>query len=164
MKILILLLVLLVLGIPQKVYAYFSTYVRTKGSKEVMMHESTKFKETIEDGIKHIEITVDEDSDPVFVRVMIIASDEIKERIIYGEDTADKWESKEDGYIYYKDVLKENESAELTVDVDREGLEKDEFDLIIVYEYVPALFDGETWYADWDDKETIVVTGEGGQP
>ena len=51
----------------------------------------------------------------------------------------------------------------IDINVDKTDLELDTFDLLIIYEYVPALHNDDGWYADWDDKEKIVVIeGAGG--
>ena len=140
---------LLIVGIAvPSALAYFSTYVRVKGGVPVTLGESTQLKEEkTPDGGKHVVITAAEGSDPVFIRVKAFAPSDVQGLVNY---EGEGW-TEEDGYWYYGESIKDGESASIDITVDTDSLEdRDEFDLIVVYEYVPAQADGETLYADWD--------------
>ena len=131
--------------------AYFTTYTRIKGSSSVVLGETVTFNE-LETGTgdKHVTISVDEDSDPVFVRVGIFASGEITNRMTV-EGT---WEFA-DGWYTYGQVLKGGETAEMNILINKTDLETEEFNVVVVYEYIPAIVnDAGEFVPDWDAEWT----------
>ena len=99
-----------------------------------------------EDGNKLITLTVDEDSDDVFVRVKVFAVKEVLDNLTY-KDTS-KWteSAEDDSRIYtYNTVLSAGDTVtlELIVDAEKTGLK--EFNLVVVYEYCPAIDGAPDW-------------------
>ena len=129
--------------------AFFSTYTRVKGGAPVILQETVTFTEEENDsGDKRIKITVDKDSDPVFVRVGVYASEDILNRI----EADNTWQY--DGTWYtYNSVLKAGETAELNLEVDKVNLDTDEFNIVVVHEYIPAILNEAGEYVpDWNAK------------
>lgn len=138
------------------VLAYFSTYVRVPGEKPVQLGEKVRIKEDGEE-FKHVVLTADEDSDPVFVRIAVYAPKEIEKVLtIEGEN----WK-KNGEYYEYELPLHGGESAEITIKIpDGTEINRDTFDVVVLYEYVPALMDADgKLYADWTFKPVIEKIG-----
>ena len=105
-----------------------------------------KGEEPSEDGNKLITLTVDEDSDDVFVRVKAFAVKEVLDNLTY-KDTS-KWteSAEDDSRIYtYNTVLSAGDTVtlELIVDAEKTGLK--DFNLVVVYEYCPAIDGAPDW-------------------
>ena len=130
--------------------AYFTTYARIKGTSAVTLGEAITFSEIANSsGDKHITISAEEESDPVFVRIGIFASKEIMSRI----KVDDTWELK-DGWYTYGQVLEGGKTAEMDIVIDKNDLEIEEFNVVVVYEYIPAIMNEEgefvpDWNAEW---------------
>ena len=136
--------------------AYFTTYVRVPGEKPVHLGEKVRIKEDGED-FKHVVLTADEDSDPVFVRIAVFAPTEI-EKVL--EIEGKNW--KKNGYYYeYELPLYAGESAEINIKIpDGTEIDRETFDVVVLYEYVPALMDADgNLYADWTFKPVIEKVG-----
>ena len=131
--------------------AYFTTYTRVKGSAELSLQESTRIKEEDVDGGKHVVITAADDSDPIFVRVKAIAIEEVLSQLVY---SGERWsEEDEDGWRYYELPLNGGESATIDINLKEDAeLDLDKFNLIVVYEFIPAKLDSEgNLTADWEN-------------
>ena len=147
-------LMILVVSVPNAL-AYFSTYVRIKGTAPLHLGEKVTFEEgPSEDGNKLITLTVDEDSDDVFVRVKAFAVKEVLDNLTY-KDTS-KWteSTEDDSRIYtYNTVLSAGDTVtlELIVDAEKTGLK--EFNLVVVYEYCPAI----NGVPDWTGENIHII-------
>ena len=146
-------LLLCLVNVPSAL-SYFTTYVRAKGSLQLHLQEHTKIHEPdVVEWKKHVEIAVDKDSDPVFVRVRAFAPSEIEDDLQY---LGEGWQLKEDGYAYYDKVLQAEETAAVDVFIAErpaDPQEGDTFHVVVIYESVPALYDAQgNAYADWSQK------------
>ena len=134
--------------------AYFTTYTRVKGVKPVILSEKTQFKEEDISGNKHVIITCDKDSDPIFVRIRAYASEAIFDLLEYDFEEG-KWVDTGDGWYEYTDVLMAGESAVMDIKIDTTVIENSQFNVVVVYEYIPAIADGNGGYIkDWDANWT----------
>lgn len=141
-----------------KAAAYFTSYATTDGTYPVTIKETTKITETFSNWTKHLRITADETSGPVYVRARAFHSD------AYGveySDPAEKWEYRSDGFYYYKDILYAGEQTEeLTVKIT--GVPEDiedplAFGVAVIYEATPVRYRADgTPYADW----SVTVAGK----
>ena len=162
--------------------AYFTTYVSAKGEKEVVLKDRTTIDEPeFSNFMKTVKITADEDSEPVFVRARAYKPEDIG--ILYVDDSGtwrydnDGWcyyadpiskgKSAEEFNIKIG-TLNENESpmdiTGLTVigkepadgtlyNIPGTGKDGDNFNVVVVYEYTPVLYDDDgNAYADWTKK------------
>ena len=133
--------------------AYFTTYARVKGTKPIKLKEVVRFKEEDISGNKHVVMTADADSDPIYVRVRAYASEEIMDLLTY-KYTDGQWTESDGWYEYYK-VLNAGESAVMDIEIDKTDIENEQFNVVVVYEYIPAISDGNGGYVkDWDAEWT----------
>jgi len=134
--------------------AYFTTYARVKGTKPVVLKEVVRFKEEDIGGNKRVTIKADSDSDPIFVRVRAYASEEIADLIEYSYASGE-WKMTSDGWYEYSKVLMANEEASMDILVDKTNIEASQFNVVVVYEYIPAISDGNGGYVkDWNANWT----------
>ena len=137
--------------------AYFTTYTTTRGSARLVLGSKTEIKEEIEGFIKKIQIVNTGDAD-CFVRARIYAGSLLKltESEIVPEGGAAHWRKDDDGWWYYESVLKQGEatnilSVEIGVSPELMGLDIDNFNVIVVQESTPVLYQEDgTPYADWN--------------
>ena len=136
------------------VLAYFYTYAESSGSVALTLKDDTDINEPyIRDGVKHVEILAEE-GDPVMVRVRVFNPNNVDWE--YANYDASLWKQEGD-YMVYQQPLNGGETATIDVKVHLESMEEpkdgDEFNVIVVYEAVPALYDDATgtWYGEWND-------------
>ncbi len=160
-------------------WAYFTTYVEAQGGVTISLGDETDVEETFSSWTKHVSITIDPDSEPVFLRARAFCG---TYELYYG-DSSNKWTPGEDGYYYYSDPSNlwgsaedengnprpsgEKAAEELLVqilDVPTEEIDQKDFNVIVVYETVPVKYDDEGKpYADWNGELDIYEdTVEGG--
>ncbi len=130
--------------------AYFTTYVKAEGGYEITLGSETTIEEKVKDMTKEISLTNTSETD-CYVRVKVFSGSQID--ITYTSDSA-YWTSNDDGYWYYKDILKVGSSTEVLkakIQMDKDF--KDSFNVVVVQECTPVQYheDG-TPYADWNAK------------
>lgn len=134
--------------------AYFTSYAITNASYPVHIRDSAIIEEDYSDWVKRIRITADQDADPVYIRARAFHSD------LYGvsySDPDNKWEQREDGFWYYKDILyAEQTTSELVVKIENIPVDLDgpmDFGVAVIYESTPVRYKSDgTPYADWGKK------------
>ena len=146
-------LVMVLLVTVPRAYSYFTAYVRLQGKVTISLQDSSVIEEpSVEQGIKHVMIKADDDSDPIFIRVRVFAADEVE---ISTESAG--WTLSEDGYYYYDtpidgkadDLFQQQVALELSVKLPADASER--YNVIVIYEASPALQDENgQWYADWN--------------
>ena len=145
---LIMLACVMFISVP-KAFAYFSTYTEVSGSKPVILKEKSGFKEINVNGNKHIVITAADDSDAIYVRVKIFADDMIWNVMNVDYDSS-KWTKNGEWYEYNEVLWPGDDGAVMDISVDTTVIELPQFNVIVVYEYIPALSDGNGGYIkDW---------------
>ena len=115
---------------------------------------STTLNETVDEDspVKHVTITADTDSAPVWVRVMVLQGETFGATI-----GGDGW-TQDGDWWYYDSPLQPGETAnELTVSVDNipggaKALADESFNVIVIHECAPVLYDedGVEKEAKWD--------------
>lgn len=139
---------------------YFSTYVRIPGTKTVHLSDGDKMKEENVSGSKHVVITADEDSDPIFVRVKAFAPTDIEDKLVY---EGKGWTKGADGWWYYDEPLSKGGSAAIDISLPDIEIDKATFNVVVLHEYVPAIPDGRGGLtADWTNPSLDVTKAEGG--
>lgn len=142
--------------------AYFTTYVRAAGTKPVHLAEETRLKEPKPvDWTKHLTVTAQDGSEPVFVRARAFAPDGLT--LTY---SGENWTQNGD-FWYYGPSIKGGESAaELLIKIDNipQDVKEDEnFNVVVVYECTPVLYDAQgNETADWNGKVTTTTENGGG--
>ncbi len=135
--------------------AYFTTYVKAEGGYEITLGSETEIEEKVKDMTKEISLTNTGETD-CYVRVKVFSGSQINMTYTSAVDDSGNtyWTSNEDGYWYYKDILKVNRSTEiLKAKIELSEDYKDSFNVIVVQECTPVQYheDG-TPYADWNAK------------
>ena len=143
--------------------AYFTANTEAEGAVPLTLGDREEIEEEFQDWVKHVTITSQEDSEPVYIRAKVFYS-------VASGLTADVggkgWSAGDDGYYYYGKIVKEKESTtSLDVaigNIPKDAKEGDEFNVVVIYESAPVRYKADgTAYADW---EHLLDTGteEGG--
>ena len=158
-------------------WAYFTATTSALGGLTITIGPSTDIEEEVQIGVKHVVISADEDSEPVYVRARAYWGDSAG-TVTYGDIELDQqgtvgwsddtnWTAGGDGWYYYGPILNGGESAdEFLVSISRIRESKDDlidgenFSVVVVYEATPVQYDeaGQP-YADWS---ITLDNGEGG--
>ena len=139
--------------------AYFTTNVTAKGGYEVSWKHREHINEELSDWTKSVTITSEEGSVPVYVRVKAFAGSNYQ--LTY---EGSQWTEK-DGYYYYNSALPGGEATDvLKVSIGnipvnlKDGMN---FNVVVVYETIPAQYGVNPWDADWTQRQTSqTTTGE----
>lgn len=150
--------------------AYFTTYCRAQGAVAMDMgFTDTEIEEKVDEKGKHITVLNIGEYD-CFVRVKVFAPDFANLNF----EESDGWEyDKSDGYWYYTPVLTaQGETTELLAKYEfpeapgegEEDTRPDEFNIVVVYEYTPVLYDEDgAPYADWNNRVSLNDTEQEGE-
>ena len=140
-------------------WSYFTTYATAKGGYIIHLGDETEITEEYSDWTKKIQIKSEADSEPVYVRAKGFCSEY---DLVYSG--SDKWSPGEGGWYYYSDIVKGGEVTDVLevqikdVPKGTDTEEGDNFNVIVVYESTPVLYDSDgNPYADWTKT---VDTGE----
>lgn len=138
--------------------AYFTTCASASGRVQIGLDfTETETGDDVRDWTKHISIE-NTGTSACFVRVKVLAGEKYQKYLSYTSEREGSWELREDGYWYYDAVLIPGErTGELLAALDRAQLKADvengsqeEFNVIVVQEYTPVLYDeAGNPYADW---------------
>ena len=140
--------------------AYFTTCAVAQGGYSIVLGGiEAEIEEEVElvDPRKEIKIknTGNHES---FVRLKVLTGNILKENMKYTEPGGEgKWVPGEDGYYYFSDVLQPDEStSQLNVSFVFPKEELEQFNVIIVQECTPVLYDADGIpHADWNNKADI---------
>lgn len=149
------LMMLAMVSVPSAL-AYFSTYAKVKGSAVVNLQYQVEFTENHGDDDEKV-ITLTCTKGDVFVRVKAYAVDEVLDLMDF--ENQEEWISSiGNGCLIFEHIgaLAEGDTVTLNLYVNGEKLEREIFNVIVIYEYVPAI--GDT--PDWSGEVTIVEEGE----
>ena len=131
--------------------AYFSTSAKTSGEQPVSL--GTEIEETVTDWTKHVTVSTDQDSFPVYVRVRAFTDSRF---MLTYSWSGDDWKDEGDGFYYYSKVLYASEST-TELDVNINNIPKDlkegfDFNVIVIYECTRATDDdGQFITPNWED-------------
>lgn len=125
--------------------AYFSTYATARGGytikSEPDIHEEFTQKN------KAITISNNVGASPIFVRVKVFNGSEFKMKYGLGENwTTTNYDGAEDGYFYYTKALDGGQATSVLnatiTEIPERLKDKDEFNIVVIYESVLAVADG----------------------
>ena len=143
--------------------AYFTTYAVAQGGYPISLgFTETEIEEEVTD--KKV-VTIKNTGDfECFIRIKALVGDKYKSNLTYTETLAQgesaKWILGEDGYYYYRDVLKPGETSKALVvsfSFPKDTEASDEFNVIIIQEETKVLYkENGTPYADWDKLADVV--------
>lgn len=144
--------------------AYFTTYTTAQGGYVIHLGDRTDIRESFDSWTKHVTVTSDPDSEPVYVRARAFCA---RYDLAYTSESG-RWTSGkggwnevvpagEDAFYYYTEIVHGGESTD-ALDVviqipageDASWEDGDSFQVIVIYESTPVRYheDG-TPYADW---------------
>lgn len=129
-----------VLGISVKdSMAYFTTYARARGGKELTLGNTTEIEEEY-DGQKHIRV-VNQGNADCYVRVRVFTGSLVE--LTYSG--SGQWAPGADGYYYYSDVVPAGGMTEellVSIHASEEIRELGtDFDVIVIQECAPVMYD-----------------------
>ena len=143
--------------------AYFTANTQAEGAVPITLGDREEINEDFDNWVKHVTITSDEDSEPVFIRAKVFYS------VASGLTTSisgSGWSLGEEGHYYYSEIVKGGETTSVLDvaigNIPQDAEEGDEFNVVVIYESTPVRYEADgTAYADWDH---ILDTGtqEGG--
>lgn len=161
--------------------AYFTTYVSAGGTEIVHLQAQTEIHEYVSEMTKHIGITNTSPENDCFVRVKLFYVHEDKITIDYkpeaGHENDWYYDDSNDpvlgGYWYYRPLLEAGKTtsildAKINIPENPEEFDKDQFNVVVIYEFTPAIYDddGNATF-DWSKKLDLeyenvpAVQGEG---
>lgn len=147
-----------------KAWAYFTSYAQAEGGYVINLSDKTEITEKFSDWTKHVAVTSDQDSAPVYIRVKAFGGNLYP--LQYVPAVAGDWTKGEnDDYYYYNKIVRGGETtSELQIEIlkiPKKPEDGDTFNVIVIYESTPVLYDGEgNPYADWN---ALLDTGSSGQ-
>lgn len=141
--------------------AYFTTYATAQGGVEIDLgFTETEINETVVSGQKEIKLENTGDYD-CYVRLKALTGDAYKDSLKYAEPAGEgKWTPGADGYYYYSDVVEPGGlTAQINVSFSFPEEEPADFNVIIIQENTPVLYDADGMaYADWANKADVSQT------
>ena len=131
--------------------AYFTAFDEAAG--EIVLDlgfTETIPNEEVVDGKKEITLTNTGDYD-CYVRLKALAGDKYKDSLVYAGDS--KWAPGAEGYYYYSDIVPAGgTTSQIDVSFAFPTEEPDDFNVIIIQECTPVLYDEDgNAYADWEN-------------
>ena len=149
-------------------FAYFTTYARATGGYVIELGDQTTIDDDVSNWVKHVKITVSDDSQPVFVRARAFGPTDYELQYSGSE----KWAPGGDGYYYYQEACTAGQQLdELNIRIANVPEQKDivkpeEFNVVVVHETTPARYnaDGSLRNSpeDWANAKVDRGTEEGG--
>lgn len=147
-----------------KTWAYFTTYTEAAGGYTLKLGDRTEIKEDFSDWTKHVVITNEEGSNPVYIRVKAFCASPYTI-----EYSGEGWSLAADGYYYYEKAVSgaagQNMTAPLDLKIggipsDPEAMER--FNVIVIYESTPVRYheDGTPYTVYETDWSVILDTGK----
>ena len=164
--------------------AYFTTYTTAEGGIPIHLGDRTEIEESFSNKIKHITITSEAGSEPVYIRARAFCTryGYSYQSVVDGawtENPGDNHripDADKGQYWYYTSIVKGGESTstlDVIIDIPSQtdpavpgqpALEDgDSFNVIVIYESTPVRYDENgNPYADWNEKlDVVTATGSG---
>lgn len=156
MGVLALMLVLFVsIGAAQ---AYFTTYVTAQGG--YVIRQGVHFEESFYDWTKHIVITSDEGTEPVYVRVRAYYSTSLSL-----QTSGDGWVQEGEWWYYTQPLTAGQSTAPLDMkilNIPDDASDGDDLNVVVVYEYAPVKYDADGLPLPYNSEEIWFDANPGG--
>lgn len=142
-----------------KANAYFTTYAKAQGANVIHMIDETTVKERVVESEKILEFTNKAGSaEAVFVRARAYAPSEIQNDLVYSKN----WVAGSDGWYYYPEPVapgvtltdEEGKALHISIKKPEADVEGKEFNVIVVYETIPAAGNSYDSADDWNQAES----------
>ena len=145
------------------VLAYFFSYAHAAGGYTIELGANTHLEEDFFNKGKHVIITNDPDSQPVYVRVKAFAGSACE--LTYTDESG-LWSLCEDGYYHYGEILEAGKStAELIINISNfpsGAKEGESFNVVVIYETSSVVYEEDgTAHSDWDRTIDTDMEGSG---
>lgn len=146
----------------KETWAYFTTFSEAAGGYTIHLGDRTEFTEEFSNQTKHVVITSDADSEPVYVRAKAFSGSNYP--LTY---SGEGWTLGADDYYYYSHILTGGASTEgldIRIDgisVDGEEAEKNYFNVVVIYESTPVRYheDGSAYTIQETDWNELLDSG-----
>ena len=123
-------------------YAYLTTYVTARGGFGITLADKTVLEETVSNWTKHITVSNGEGASDVFVRAKIFWADPFEIQI-----SGAGWQKDGEGFYRYTEALPAGETTGVLdvkiLNVPEDAEAGDDFNVIVVYESVLAVFNAD---------------------
>lgn len=144
--------------------AYFTTYASAKGGHTIELGYETTIQEGFDSWTKHVKIqNTEEDSQPIYVRARAYCGDNYK-LDYFSESSEDggSWVDGKDGWYYYtKPVAAGEDTSVLDVIIADIPEDSDEFNVVVVYESTPVIYDENGNPYPWDKVDWTATLDKG---
>lgn len=158
---------ILTAGIGQT-WAYFTTYVEVEGGYPVQLgsRSETHIDEEFSNWTKHVRITNEEGSAPVYIRARAFCGSTYQ---LNYTSPSGKWAvNANDGFYYYSDILNGGETTEELLikieNIPEDVTDPKAFNVVVVYESTPVRYDeAGNPYANWDEAKSSTSNEGGGE-
>lgn len=145
-----------------KTWAYFTTFSEAAGGYTIHLGDQTEFTEEFSDQTKHLVVTSDADSEPIYVRAKAFSGSPYP--LTY---SGEGWTLGADDYYYYGSVVNGGESTQAldirisNIPMDGEKAEKDYFNVVVIYESTPVKYheDGTAYTISETDWSELLDSG-----
>lgn len=143
--------------------AYFTTYASALGRVEISLQAETEIIEQLpEPYSKHVQVQLDQGSQPVYVRVRAFSSSTYP---VTPRPSSTNWRQNGQYWEYAIPLFPEegrNITDEIIFEIDPKEDETQDFNIVVVSESIPVEFDenGNPLPADWN-KTIEIERGEG---
>lgn len=143
--------------------AYFTTYASASGGVEISLQAETEIIEQLpEPYSKHVQVQLDQGSQPVYVRVRAFSGSAYP---IEARPSSTNWKQNGQYWEYMVPLFLEeghNITDEIIFEIDPKEDETQNFNIVVVSESIPVEFDenGNPLPADWN-KTIEIERGEG---
>lgn len=141
-------------------WSYFTTFAEAAGGYTIRLGDRTEITEDFTDWTKHVVITNEDSSEPVYIRVRAFCGSQYK--LLY---SGEGWTQGSDGYYYYNEIVNGGAST-AKLDVRIEDIPDDpevtaRFNVVVIYESTPVRYheDGTPYSAAETDWSEILDTG-----
>lgn len=138
-----------------KTWSYFTTYAEAAGGYTIRLGDRTEITEDFSEWTKHVVISNEESSEPVYIRVKAFSGSQYT--LTY---SGEGWSLGSDGYYYYNEMVNGG-GATGALDLKIGGIPEEpeaqeRFNVVVVYESTPVKYheDGSAYTVhetDWSE-------------
>lgn len=142
-------------------WSYFTTYTEAAGGYTIRLGDRTDIREDFTEWTKHVTVTNDPGSEPVYIRAKAFCGSQYK--VVH---SGEGWTwNEEDGYYYYSDAVEGGKATKpLNLKIENipenpEDLER--FNVVVIYESTPVKYheDGSAYTVEETDWDELLDTG-----
>ena len=141
-------------------WSYFTTYAEAAGGYTIHLGDRTEIREDFTDWTKHVAISNEESSEPVYIRVRAFSGSQYT--IVY---SGEGWTLGSDGYYYYNNIVNGGGTTGV-LNLKIEGIPEEpeameSFNVVVIYESTPVKYheDGSPYTVQETDWDEILDTG-----